>query len=381
MKFGLNLQKKKAPINSTILRKPSAFANTTDDELENEEEDTLQNESNSKKNQKARTQVNRQLSGYNTMTKKIAEEQAKALEEDPTIFDYDAVYDDLKEVERKKKEALKPDSKKPKYITGLLEMAEIRKRDRLIAEEKKVAREREEEGEEFAGKEVFITESFKKQKAELERIEREEREREALAEKNRGMDTFYKQVLERKEAEHQAMMKAIAERSKNKNSNQSTLVDSNIDDETKLVEQAKREGKNVIVNDNNEIVDKRQLLGAGLNVKPKFGSLKSLAASDERIKERVEEYERYKRKKLEEYESRRRQGKSKDERERLSKEVEKQMLELKKKEEEEEERKRKEVEQKAVAKRTTEDAAMSARERYLARKKQKLEAEKKNQNK
>lgn len=38
-------------------------------------------------------------------------------------------------------------------------MAEIRKKDRLLAEEKKVAREREAEGEEFADKEVFQTEA------------------------------------------------------------------------------------------------------------------------------------------------------------------------------------------------------------------------------
>jgi hypothetical protein len=90
----------------------------------------------------------------------LQEEHSKAIEQDPTIFDYDAVYDDLKEAERKKKEATKgPTEKKPKYIKGLLEMAEIRKRDRLLAEEKKVAREREEEGEAFADKEVFITET------------------------------------------------------------------------------------------------------------------------------------------------------------------------------------------------------------------------------
>jgi hypothetical protein len=47
---------------------------------------------------------------------------------------------------------------KARYITGLLEMAEIRKRDRVLAEEKKVAREREAEGDEFADKEVFVTE-------------------------------------------------------------------------------------------------------------------------------------------------------------------------------------------------------------------------------
>lgn len=151
MKFGLNLQKKKTPTLARIPKK-SAFGDSMSDDEEEEQQPQNNNKS-------AKSKVNRQLSSYNTMTKKIAEEQAKALEEDPNIFDYDAVYDDLKEVERKKKEAVKPTSTKPKYIQGLLEMAEIRKRDRVLAEERKVAREREEEGDEFADKEVFVTES------------------------------------------------------------------------------------------------------------------------------------------------------------------------------------------------------------------------------
>jgi hypothetical protein len=51
------------------------------------------------------------------MTKKIEIEQKMALKEDPNIFDYDAVYDDLKEAERVKKEALKgPATKKVRGI-------------------------------------------------------------------------------------------------------------------------------------------------------------------------------------------------------------------------------------------------------------------------
>lgn len=190
------------------------------------------------------------------------------------------------------------------------------------------------------------------------------------------MDSFYKQVLERKEAEHQALMKHVAE--KNKDRKTQTTADSAQDmiTDDKLVELAEKEGRDVMVNDNNEIVDKRQLLGAGLNIKPKFGTLGSLASSDDRIKERMNEYEEYKRKKVEEYDSKRRSGKNNDERERMSREMERQLMEAKKKEVEEEERKRQEFEQKVAAKRTTEDVAMSARDRYMARKKQKLEEEK-----
>lgn len=196
------------------------------------------------------------------------------------------------------------------------------------------------------------------------------------------MDSFYKQVLERKEAEHQAMLKAIAEKKKNKNNDaQSSVAAVETSTDDILVKQAEKEGKDVMVNDNNEIVDKRQLLGAGLNVKPRFGTLGSLAASDDRIKERMDEYEAYKRKKVEEYESKRKQGRNSDERERMSREIERQLMETKRREKEEAERKQREFEQKVTAKRTTEDVAMSARDRYLARKKQKLEEEKEQKNK
>lgn len=40
-----------------------------------------------------------------------------------------------------------------------MEAAETRKKDRLMAEEKKIAREREAEGEMYADKEVFMTEA------------------------------------------------------------------------------------------------------------------------------------------------------------------------------------------------------------------------------
>jgi coiled-coil domain-containing protein 55 len=142
-------------------------------------------------------------------------------------------------------------------------------------------------------------------------------------------------------------MKHIAEKNKNRKVKTTTESTEEMITDDKLVELAEKEGKDVMVNDNNEIVDKRQLLGAGLNIKPKFGTLGSLASSDDRIKERMNEYEEYKRKKVEEYDSKRKHGKNNDERE-----------------------------QKVTAKRTTEDVAMNAKDRYMARKKQKLEEEK-----
>ncbi|KAF7726865.1 hypothetical protein EC973_008372 [Apophysomyces ossiformis] len=373
MKFGLNVPAKKGP--KPVLNRHNAFSHQENEENEVEENQTQQQMKTKSKSH--RTMINQQLSSYTTASKKIAEEHTKAIEEDPTIFDYDAVYDDLKNAERKQKEAMKTaDTKQARYIQGLLEMAEIRKRDRLLAEEKKVAREREAEGDAYADKEEFTTEAYKKQKEELERIEAEERQREEKAQKKKSMTSFYRQVLDRKEASRLAFMKAMEEKSSAPDTSAPIPARQEADLDLKLAEQARLEGKTVRLNDSNEIVDKRELLGAGLNTKPKYGSFASLASTDERIRERQKEYDEYKRKKVEEYEKRKHEGRH-DERERLSREVERQMLENREKEREEQERKQKEFERKIAEKRTTDESAMSAKERYLARKRQRLEQESK----
>src|SRR6202044_847591 len=69
-----------------------------------------------------------------------------AEELDASIYDYDAVYDSMKP---QKKVTLEDKERKPKYMSNLLAAAAVRKRDATIAEEKKLAREREAEGEEF----------------------------------------------------------------------------------------------------------------------------------------------------------------------------------------------------------------------------------------
>jgi coiled-coil domain-containing protein 55 len=148
------------------------------------------------------------------------------------------------------------------------------------------------------------------------------------------------------------------------------------EEDTTLAQQALQEGKDVMLNDDNVIVDKRQLLGAGLNVakKPKFGTFMSLSDSDPRVQQRQQEYEEYKRKKLAESAAKRSGRGGETERERMSREVERQMLERKQQEEEEEKKKEEEFKQK-LQKRTSDETAMSAKERYLARKRQKAGAQ------
>lgn len=69
----------------------------------------------------------------------------------------------------------------PKYISRLMETAEVRKRDRVRAEDKMVQREREMEGAEFADKDEFVTPAYLAQQEELRKIEEEEKKKEGAS--------------------------------------------------------------------------------------------------------------------------------------------------------------------------------------------------------
>lgn len=128
MKFGLNVRKKAQP-RPMFSRRNQLGQDDDDDEQEDEQQQ--QNQQNAKKQHRAI--VNQQLGQSTKMTKKVAEQHAKALEEDANIFDYDAVYDDLKEAERLKREAQKGvDTKKviqehPYYCMDLSDMCILAK--------------------------------------------------------------------------------------------------------------------------------------------------------------------------------------------------------------------------------------------------------------
>ncbi|KAK0753402.1 coiled-coil domain-containing protein 55-domain containing protein [Schizothecium vesticola] len=189
---------------------------------------------------------------------------------DPSIYDYDAVYDSLKAASHAKKAEPADVEKRPRYFDALQKAADVRERDRQIAEEKRLKRERDAEGDEFADKEKFVTEAYKRQQEENRRIEAEEAAREAAEakrNKNRGMADFYKDMLERGELEHQAVVKAVEEGLGKKEEGKGE------EEAVKTAAERAREinalGGNVVMNDDGEVVDKRQLLKGGLNIAPK----------------------------------------------------------------------------------------------------------------
>jgi coiled-coil domain-containing protein 55 len=284
---------------------------------------------------------------------------------DSNIYDYDAVYDSLKP---KKKVTQEDIERKPKYMSNLLAAAAVRKRDATIAEEKKLAREREAEGEEYADKEKFVTSAYKKQQEENRRLEAEEKlreEQEAKKSKGTGMTSFYKNMLEKGEQKHSDVIKAVEERIKNGPAEEDEEEKQKTEADMAREINEKTDGA-IAVNDEGQVVDKRQLLKGGLNIaaKPKSATASSTPRGGSSMSDR----------------SRGSgfvgaSGGKQAMRERQSRMMEAQLEQATKRALEEGEEERQKIER-ASKSRKTEGDIMSAKERYLARKREAEEAKK-----
>ncbi|KAI1195561.1 coiled-coil domain-containing protein 55-domain containing protein [Nemania serpens] len=164
-------------------------------------------------------------------------------------------------------------------MKSLMASAAVRKRDALIAEEKKIAREREEEGEAYAGTEKFVTDAYKRQQEENRRIEEEERAREEEeSRKNRGggMTAFYKDLLERGDRRHAEVLKAAEERvrsgpkpedrGKGQEEGEKEKGEEKTRTDADVAREINEKGGNITINEDGQVVDKRELLRGGLNL-------------------------------------------------------------------------------------------------------------------
>ncbi|CEL00989.1 hypothetical protein ASPCAL00581 [Aspergillus calidoustus] len=167
---------------------------------------------------------------------------AEAQDVDPSIYSYDAVYESL-HVKPKKKSTAEDDESGdgvPRYMTSLLRSAEIRKRDQMRARDRLLAKEREAEGEEFADKEKFVTSAYKEQ-------------HEAVM---KAADEAARKVKEGATGDGAPATSEEEEKEKEKT-------------EAQMAAELNARGAHIAVNDDGQVVDKRQLLSAGLNVAPK----------------------------------------------------------------------------------------------------------------
>ncbi|KAJ3194503.1 hypothetical protein HK101_002566 [Irineochytrium annulatum] len=336
----------------------------------------------------AKQRVNREVAlaqKHQNSNRKIELLHQQALEEDPNVFDYDASYDAMKleeEARRRKREVGedgedKRTSKKPKYVEGIFKAVVARKVYLEQAEEKKVQREREKEGDEFGDKEAFVTEAYKEKMRELRRLEEEERIRE---EKERAssadMSGFYRRMLEERERTSEMSLskeeiEALAEEKRIREMEEKREKEG-------ILREALESGQ-VKLNASDEIVDKRGLLRGGLNVSgAKKRDLEREREEEERAKREFE------RKRREEEEKERERRREEQER-RKAKEAAARRLVAEAVRQDEEERERKKMEEeerlkelaKLMQKKASEETVSDAKRRYLERKKKEAEEKKK----
>lgn len=296
-------------------------------------------------------------------------QDAAASQLDSTVYDYDAVYDSLQTA--KAKPAANDDPDKPKYMTSLLKSAEVRKRDQLRAKEKLLQKERENEGDEFADKEAFVTSAYKKQQEEARQLEEAEKKREEEEEKRRakggGMADYHRWLLSKEEQRMKELEKAMQDvkQRRERGEDQDVKVSEDEDDEHKEAAELNQQGAKIVLNDEGEVVDKRQLLGAGLNVAPKK-KVESSTTSRKAADDKSKDWQR----------SQKAQDARLSQRERQSRMMERQIEEMEEKQRQAEEAEKKALDEKTKSK-VTDEVKMSAKERFLQRKKEREEEAKK----
>jgi hypothetical protein len=198
----------------------------------------------------------------------------KALEVDSAIYDYDAAFDAIhaKDAERKAQRKQEAEERKSRYMDNFLAAAETRKQDLARAKDKQLQREREAEGDMYADKEKFVTEAYKKQQEEIRKTEEEEKKKQAAEEekmKAMGMQGFYRGVMDEQEKRYQEAVQAAEEVTK---SGKTVVVEQEKEKtDADIARELQSQGKDVLLNEEGQIVDKRETLSAGLNVikKPK----------------------------------------------------------------------------------------------------------------
>ena len=296
-----------------------------------------------------------------------AQTQQKALEVDAAIYDYDAAFDAIHTSDnarklQRKKEA---EERKSRYMDNFLSAAETRKQDLARAKDKQLQREREAEGDAYADKEKFVTEAYKKQQEEIRQAEEVEKTRQREEEEKRRkmvMQGFYQGVMDEREKRYQEAVKAAEDAAKNGAATGGGDAEKEKSD-AQIAEELRKQGKDVLLNEEGQIVDKRETLSAGLNIiaKPKAASTAPRAES--KISAQHAAWQS------------RGIGNQKDRRDRQTRMIEEQLAQAAKRAADDEAEEQRKLEH-ASKSRKTEGEIGSAKERYLARKKAAEEAKK-----
>ncbi|KAL9715177.1 hypothetical protein Ac2012v2_001838 [Leucoagaricus gongylophorus] len=372
MKLSISLSKSRASASLVpALSRSSAFGNTDDDSDNHDTLSTLPSLD-------GKTSVNKVVLAQNMQTSKATKKRMEAEKQvDSTVYEYDEVWDKMQEAKLRTKTTKEQESRerKPKYIHGLLNAAATRKLDHLRAEEKMMQRERELEGDQFKDKESFVTQAYKDQMEQVRKAEVEEKRREEIQKKQSGPSTgmahFYRKLLEESEQQHEATVAAtqvkpvIGPQGPTPNLTIIKPSDLTLMSDIELARVARDQGKEVEINDDGQIVDKRDLLSAGLNLslpntrrlgKQSQGTTKD--GPDEPVETHTAVGTAASRREINE---------------RRRREILRQMeMEMEKIRVAGEMQQEDDKSRRIVAKRNTESDVSDARERYMARKRQKL---------
>ena len=197
-----------------------------------------------------------------------------------------------------------------------------------------------------------------------------------LAKKNKGFSTgmshFYKELLQRSSEQHDATVAATKAKGPTlpdapnltiTKPKPIAIAPNPTKSDAELARLAREEGKDIELNDDNQIVDKRELLSAGLNLSApntrRLGAGSSTSA-----------------KKAEPVETHRAVGTAaskREIRERQQRELERQMREEQERSAELAQKEAEAERERSVKRKNTEDEVNNARARYLERKRQKME--------
>ncbi|RKP06031.1 coiled-coil domain-containing protein 55-domain containing protein [Thamnocephalis sphaerospora] len=299
---------------------------------------------------------------------------------DPSIYAYDEVYDDMKAADRKRQAEIRGAGKerKPRYITNLMQMAEVRKKDRMRADERKVQREREAEGDAFADKEKFVTGAYKAQQEEMRRYEEELKKREQEEEQGaNGSDItgFYRGLLETTSSSRSGALEVSlnASSARDKRSTATAAAESGEQPSSTLEDEvaaAVAAGLQVRLNDDNRVVDKRDLLAAGLNVGRRSGS-NAVRQDTVNTRARDDQRKAAEQRREQDAEARARMRKAEERRRNQYEDMVRQRDEARQQEQEQEAAKL----AAKLARRTTTDQVSDARARFLARQAEKRRQE------
>ncbi|OMH85834.1 Nuclear speckle splicing regulatory protein-like protein [Zancudomyces culisetae] len=226
---------------------------------------------------------------------------------DPSIYAYDEVYDAIKDAqaqsatpssfshsnESSNKDGHNGEKPKPRYIQNLINSASVRKIDLLKAKERKVQKEREAEGDQFAHLEKFVTSAYKEHLDSLNLFDEEGNA--AASAPGSELDNSKKSFVDFFSNESNALVDTAkdAVRSENirldyREPKPHLDLDSKhgYQDDTSATKTARDTDSpgaqtkvlstttdpSLLLNDDNQVVDKRQLLKAGLNITAKPSS-------------------------------------------------------------------------------------------------------------